>query len=244
MAEYGSWGRIPLPQALIQPSRETRRRGKLLTTLYGMNAVIPSSARTLLAQHMAELILHILTNTGLLTSIPLQANAFLVIQLSPRVQQGLTSYRGDQMSSETQPIVKACYYEHDFESLGFHDCYIDKIEWCSSRFMLGLELGYIVKWIPPDSPSEPYRFWICPAELWFTNVADATIDLRWISSTMDVCIEDLYRRSRRSTPNGMIQWQWEVAFSMPEGNISLWATGFELRILGPPVLSNTQRLTN
>lgn len=50
------------------------------------------------------------------------------------------------------------------------------------------------------------------------------------------------RTETRTTPSGRKQWLWELEMSIPDGEIIFWATGFQLKILGPPVLSDVQYL--
>jgi hypothetical protein len=138
------------------------------------------------------------------------------------------------------PDVRDCYTEIDFVSMGFHDCYVYGIRWNIDNFALILDLDYIVKWVQPAAKDQGYQFWVCPAELNFTNIADARVDLNWMRLAPECQIQDIRRHDSRTTPNGSTQWYWEIELATPEGSIALWATGFELKIKQPPVLSNKQ----
>jgi hypothetical protein len=139
------------------------------------------------------------------------------------------------------PQVKECYTEEDIEQLGFHDCYVSGVRWNADEFEVKFNLGYIVEWVQPTRIDQKYGFWICPAELCFVDVDDLHIDLNWVGQTIECCIQEFHRREKRMTPNGKTQWNWALEMSKPEGTIDLWATGFELKIKGSPVLSDTQR---
>jgi hypothetical protein len=140
------------------------------------------------------------------------------------------------------PDVHELYTDDDFSSLGFHDCYVYGIRWDCDRFTLQLDLDYIVKWVEPEATDDCYRFWVSPAELRFLNVADASVTLNWVGVAPECQIQEIRQHGSRTTPNNSIQKDWEIELAAPEGEIVLWATGFELRIKRPPQLSSTQRL--
>jgi hypothetical protein len=142
------------------------------------------------------------------------------------------------------PEISDHYTEADFDLLGFHDCRVSGIKWDDERFTVGFALDYIFEWVQPSAGEQSYRFWICPAELWFENVDDVKVVLDWAGQLMECRLEGLHRKESRRTPNGQVQSRWEFEFTAPKGDVSLWATGFELRILGPPALCNVQRLSS
>jgi hypothetical protein len=146
------------------------------------------------------------------------------------------------MNMINKPTVKDRYDESDFEMLGFHDCHIWAIKWNRVGYDIVFDIDYIVKWIEPTKDNKTFRFWICPAELRFVNADDVNITLCWKDMPLRCCIEDLYRGESRTTPNGTIQLRWQLELSEPVGNISFWATGFELKMLATPELSDMQYL--
>jgi hypothetical protein len=152
------------------------------------------------------------------------------------------NYQGDLMETIKPPIVKDCYDQNDFEKLGFHDCHITAVRWNAECYTMAFDLDYIVQWVKPSEDDRSYRFWICPAELQFKNVDDVEMILRWKAVPLDCCMDELHRTGSRTTPNGTLQWQWALELSEPDGCVSLWATGFDLRILEKPILSNSQQL--
>ncbi len=146
------------------------------------------------------------------------------------------------MNSGEPPQVKERYTSDDLDVMGFHDCHVSGVRWDSAGFGVAFDLDYIVKWVQPTPDERGYRFWVSPAELRFSDVDDLCLELAWIGLALDCSIQDLHRREKRTTPNGNVQWRWEIELAVPPGTIVFWATGFELRIQAPPMLSATQAL--
>ena len=140
------------------------------------------------------------------------------------------------------PEISSSYCEADFDLLGFHDCYLHGIRWHPSEFAFVLYLDYIVQWVEPPSQKDSFRLWICKAELRFVNVDETRMVLDWGAWAPECQIDALNRTETRTTPSGRKQWLWELEMSIPDGEIIFWATGFQLKILGPPVLSDVQYL--
>jgi len=145
--------------------------------------------------------------------------------------------------SNTPPSVRDRYALDDWEALGFHDCYVYGVRWDYEEFSLCLDLDYIVKWIEPQPDEQSYRFWVCSAELQFNDVSDAQMDIDWRGWAPECQINEIRRAESRKTPNGFTEWHWELDLAKPEGRISLWATGFDLKLRKPPILSNTQYIS-
>ncbi len=139
------------------------------------------------------------------------------------------------------PQTKSVYTTEDFESLGFHDCYVHGIRWISSSYSLLLDLDYIVEWIESEGR---YKFWLAPAELSFEYASEVKMSLDWTKLAMECQIQDVHKRDRRTTPNGSDDYNWEIEFARPYGSIDLWATGFELRIQAAPELREVQYLNH
>jgi hypothetical protein len=126
------------------------------------------------------------------------------------------------------------YSEKDFEELSFHDCYLYGIKWSYTHFALDLDIDYILEWITPSEGESYYSFVVCPASLRFNNIDETRIDLDWKKDALYAQMEEITRCDARRTPNGCIEWLWEINFSSLEGRISGWATGFELLLVGSP----------
>ena len=141
-----------------------------------------------------------------------------------------------------RPDFKTNYSSEEFDGLGFHDCHISSIRWEPRDFTVTFLLDYILEWVRPESGDGNFRFWVSPARLCFADVDDLAIELSWRKSAPECHVRELHRRDSRTTPNGSTQWLWEIETSVPSGRIGMWATGFELELLKPPTLSETQRL--
>jgi hypothetical protein len=137
------------------------------------------------------------------------------------------------------PQIKQVYSAKDFDSLGFHDCYVHGIRWANSSYSLVLDLDYIVQWMELDGA---YTFWVAPAELRFDYSSDVKISLDWAKVPMQCRVQDVHRQGRKATPNGGDNYHWEIEFAIPYGSIDLWATDFRLSTQAKPVLSPVQYL--
>ena len=137
------------------------------------------------------------------------------------------------------PQIKQAYSAKDFESLGFHDCYVHGIRWVRSSYSLVLDLDYIVKWVEVNGT---YNFWVAPGELRFDYASDVTISLEWDKVPMECQIRDVHRLDQKSTPKGGDCYHWEIEFAVPYGSIDLWSTDFQLSIQSTPVFSSIQYL--
>ena len=140
------------------------------------------------------------------------------------------------------PFTRMHFDDTDLDDLGFHDCHITNLSWDDAAFSFIVKLDYIVKWLTPGPNEQAFRFWISAAVLVFENVDDVEVGLQWQNARMVCCINNLLRQEFRLTPNGTKQWHWLFDLHEPSGQISLWATGFQLKLLDTPVLSESQRL--
>lgn len=143
------------------------------------------------------------------------------------------------------PVMKTCYTETDFEQISFHDCYIYGIKWSLGNFAMHFDIDYIAAWeaVANGDVVAAYHFWVCPAELMFNDISDAVISLDWAAQAPLCQIDEIQRTDQRMTPNGIVQWHWEIALAEPNGSIDLWATGFQLWPEGQPVLSTVPYLS-
>lgn len=137
------------------------------------------------------------------------------------------------------PSTKLSYSSKEFDSLGFHDCYVHGFRWNSSNYSLMIELDYIVKWVEKEGA---FDFWVAPAELCFKNASETKMTLDWDRFAPECQIQDIHRRDHRKTPNSIDDYLWEIEFAKPYGSIELWATDFLLSIQASPVLRAVQHL--
>jgi hypothetical protein len=119
----------------------------------------------------------------------------------------------------------------------FHDCQVKGIAWDRGRFSFEIALDYIVKWVAPAKPEEGYGFMLSPARLVFQNVDDVVLSLDWTGAGLMTQIAQVSVTETRSTPTGVLQHRYLVEFSEPSGEIELWSTGYEVRLLGKPEFS-------
>ena len=136
------------------------------------------------------------------------------------------------------PSYKERYSHDDFSLLGFHDCHVRGIHWSASDFSLSLTLDYIIQWVRAE---DVFHFWVSPAELCFHDISDVKIELDW-KGTLDCQMQDITKANARKTPNGAVQHLWEIDFFSPDGQMELWAIGFQLTIKEPPKLVRSPRL--
>jgi hypothetical protein len=59
----------------------------------------------------------------------------------------------------------------------------------------------------------------------------------WSGTALDTQIDVVRALKSRTTPNGRLQRYYEIELSDPEGSITLWSTGYEVGLLGEPMLS-------
>jgi hypothetical protein len=118
---------------------------------------------------------------------------------------------------------------------GFHDCHVRGLSWNVEYFSFALQIGYIMKWIKPSFAGGSYKFLVCPAELIFENADGVCVSLNWTDSILDAEIEAIKVVEQRTTSNGAVQYLFETAFSNPDGNLRLWATGYSVGLLGDAV---------
>jgi hypothetical protein len=125
----------------------------------------------------------------------------------------------------------------------FHDCHIHGLRWRRDRFSFSLDLQYILEWLTPDvASSGAYRFSVCEAQLVFHSVSELKLTMDWSGSALDAEIATLRVPDSRRTPSGQLDRRFEIELSEPDGVISLWSTGYELRLLGSPVISAVSSL--
>jgi hypothetical protein len=119
----------------------------------------------------------------------------------------------------------------------FHDCHVHGLRWRRDAFSFSVDLQYILEWIEPTASFAGYQFSVCEARLVFQSVSDLKVQMDWSSSPLDAQIEGLRVAESRATPNGGTERLFEIEFADPEGSISLWSSGYELVLLGEPVLT-------
>jgi hypothetical protein len=124
----------------------------------------------------------------------------------------------------------------------FHDCHVHGIHWRRSRFTFAMDLQYILEWIKSRDIGSGYNFLICEARLIFRSVDGLRVSMDWSGSALDAQIGVVRVLGLRPTPNGQLDRHFEIEFSDPEGTISLWSTGYEVKLLQDPVVSDVPNI--
>jgi hypothetical protein len=128
--------------------------------------------------------------------------------------------------------------ESEAKPESFHDCHVHGLRWLRDRFSFSMDLQYILEWIEPSGGFSGFRFSICEGVLTFRNVDDLRVSMDWSGAALDSQIGSLQVLKTRATPNGATQRYFEIEFSDPEAFVSLWSTGYEVELLGEPVVSD------
>jgi hypothetical protein len=124
----------------------------------------------------------------------------------------------------------------------FHDCHVQGLQWRRDQFTFAMNLQYIVEWITPRPPTSGYRFSISEGRLTFRDVDELKVSMDWSSAALDAQIAHVQILKTRMTPNGRLQRFFEIEFADPDATISLWSTGYEVRLLHEPVISTVTSL--
>jgi hypothetical protein len=124
----------------------------------------------------------------------------------------------------------------------FHDCYVHGVRWDSRRFSFAIDLDYILDWLEPRDRSEGYRFLVSRASLVFSNADSVTLALDWTGGALISQLYELRVDGSRNTLNGSVQSRYVLEFTEPEGQISLWSTGYEVALWTEPRESEFQSL--
>ena len=145
------------------------------------------------------------------------------------------------MQLRTQPLEKLLWSEADFPRMGWHDASIHAMAALPETFELAFDLDYIVEWVQPVPPNPYFKFWVAPATLIFTNVADVQYQIA--SPLGEFTLQDIQRRDPQPTPNGaLLHWLWVLAGN--EGSVQLRATGYQQVFRRTPLLVPRQALTS
>jgi hypothetical protein len=119
----------------------------------------------------------------------------------------------------------------------FHDCHVHGLHWRRDSFTFSMNLQYILEWVAPSDGSSGYRFSISEGELTFHDVDELKVSMDWSDAALDAEIAAVRISTTRTTPNGRLQRYFEIEFADPDAIISLWSTGYEVRLLHEPVIS-------
>lgn len=128
-------------------------------------------------------------------------------------------------------LEKDIWTQDDFKVMGWHDCPIYAIQMADD---LLLDIDYILEWVL-DEKANTYQFWIAPATLQFISPYDLEISVK-IDFVNGLEIADIHQ-----TPlgNGVYEYHLETQ----EGDIRFHSKGYRQHIRKPPVLQESQCMT-
>ena len=138
---------------------------------------------------------------------------------------------------ETYELEKAIWSEADFGQMGWHDVLIWGMLANPDSFEYLFDLDYIFKWVHPKEEETVFSFWIAPVTMVFYRAHDISIDIDSSQGTIEIA--DLNMEEPRKTGNNMLT-EYFFRFDCQEGEISLWATGFQLFVRQHPVHRQVQ----
>jgi hypothetical protein len=125
---------------------------------------------------------------------------------------------------------------------GFHDCRVHGFQWHRTQGLFVVHLQYIVRWIAPIEHSENYKFEIAEAELVFRGASQVVISFDWSRCENMVQIDDLVKIESRPAQSGVREHQYRIDFSNPHAFVTVWSTGFDVKLLHDPILCDCQYL--
>lgn len=146
----------------------------------------------------------------------------------------------DGTTMEPYRLTKLVWSDTDFAALGWHDATIWAVAAIPEEYEFLLDLDYIFKWVEPADGEDHYKFWVSPVTMLFRDVHSVKFDLESRQGSLEIA--NLHRGNSRPTPNGkLLETRYNV--ECQEGEITLWATGFEMHVRRAPTPQRSQRLS-
>lgn len=134
--------------------------------------------------------------------------------------------------------VKEIWTNTDFEEMGWHDSRLYQVKFPGEESEFVLYLDYIFEWVKPEEGEKFFKFWVSPCELIFENIYNLKLNLSF-ENYIDIYVDDIKREKIGLTPNGkMIDWNFVI--ETDKGNIEFKATGFRMKTISQPKLSEHQ----
>ena len=135
---------------------------------------------------------------------------------------------------------------HDYESLSWHDAHVygfwfENIDPENGSSDLVLDIDYILKW---EENSRGFIFTVSQAELTFKNIFGLKMHLDYKTPTIGMSpfmIKGIYRELIKSKSR-YVSYNWKIPVSCPVGCIEFEAPTFEQKLVGKPVISESQHL--
>jgi hypothetical protein len=138
-------------------------------------------------------------------------------------------------------LGKQIWGTEDFESMGWHDCFIHALAFGEKETELGtceltLDIDYILKWVETD---RHYQFWVAPCSLVFSEVHKLKMSLEANRGGMEM--DSLTREPQESSEAGKL-WMWTI--TAQEGELSFLSTGYKQYVRSAPILTKAQILSD
>ena len=132
--------------------------------------------------------------------------------------------------------------DQDFESMGWHDNFIESLIFPDENLKLCLNINYILDWIPQKITGHCYKFRVALAKLSFHNVLNLTFKLNFENST-SIFINEIVRCSKRLSPNKKMHI-WDYRIITDQGDITFDSTGFTQTLISEPKISDSLRYSD
>ena len=132
-----------------------------------------------------------------------------------------------------------------FDSMTWHDNHVHALRIIDGQHGAGtliLDIDYILEWLRGEGSG--MRFRIARAELRFLGVTSLKVAIDYAAASAAMNPFSMDGIERRAEPRERYTATiWTLRLNWPVGEISFEATGFEQRLVGQPILTDKQWLT-
>jgi len=135
--------------------------------------------------------------------------------------------------------VKEIWTSDDFEVMGWHDSRLYQMKFPNEDYNFVLYIDYIFKWEKQQDDS--FKFWVSPCELKFLNISDLKLNLSF-DNFSEIFVSEIKKQEIGLTPNEkMIEWKYII--ETDRGNIEFLSTGYIMKVISEPILSESQDMS-
>src|SRR5262245_1237645 len=132
-----------------------------------------------------------------------------------------------------------------FDSITWHDNHVHGLHMIEGEYGAGtlvLDIDYILEWLGGDRNG--FRFQIARADLRFKGVTSLKLALDYATASAAMGPFSIDGIERRAEPRVRYPATvWTLRLHWPVGEISFEASGFEQRLIGLPIVTDRQWLT-
>ena len=141
-------------------------------------------------------------------------------------------------------IEKTVWTDADFDTMGWHDCFIYGFSFHPNYEFL-LDIDYIFKQENPKGNETYYKFWVAPCTLVFENVYSLEFDFG-LSTPFELEIADIKRNNPQKPSNydfvkRDLEYNWVIE-TVQRGDIKFKAVGYKQYVRKKPILTDEQQL--